>query len=45
MNNLVEEKQIIDQKSLPKIEMPASKHFRNKWEEEEQYIQLPSSSN
>ncbi|WP_261840852.1 c-type cytochrome [Aliamphritea ceti] len=41
MNELVDAEQVIDQKTLPKVEMPASKYFRNKWEEEEQFYQLP----
>lgn len=42
MNDLIAEDQVMNQESLPKVEMPARKYFRNHWEEEEKYYQLPS---
>ena len=45
MNGFVDEKQVINQENLSKIEMPARKYFRNKWDDEEQYYQLHSYSN
>ena len=41
MNKLVSAEEIMDQNSLPQVEMPASQYFRNKWEEEEQHYRLP----